>query len=283
MTTIFEASLTNLRRLNTLTKQCEAIAVFSDTAIFKVRKTGIYVGLTDCENLCGVECRIPDKALQCIQFTDPKCDRWCTKILLEHFTSELRRALRSKQPIVFTADESNPLILKIRMPDHTTPIKSTLHRPRVFRKTSTNKFIKDSQHVAQFRILNAELMKIINVQCVASGNHGGVGQLRIVPDGERCLIEFMLHGNCAAKVRFGIHTHRGSAFAPMVQIPTQTIHIHYFLMFLKRSQGLFHTAHEFTHFYVSEQGMMLKIESSDALSTVIFTPDIQNVDLNSFV
>jgi len=286
-TNLFELTLCNMKRLNAFTKMCEAISAHSDTAQFKLKKTGLFIDITDCENLCTVECRIPDKIFQCVHFSNPKTDRWCTKIQLEHFNFELRRALRMKETVTFFADPDQPDVLKLRTTEHTLTIKSTNHRPRVYHIVSIREFIAKSSTVAHFRLLNAELVKIINVQCVISGNHGGVGELRIKPEGgDRCTISFHLRSNCAANMDCTIHTHKTSAVAPVVKMPAQELVIKYFLMYLKRSQGLFAVPQDLTHFYVSEKGMMLQTEANDThdtMSAVVFIPDISAIDLDSYV
>jgi hypothetical protein len=281
---IFEMVLSNMKRLNHLTKICEAICNHSDTAQIKVKKSGAYIDITDSESFCAVECRIPDKTFQYLQWNDTRSDRWSTKVLLDHLTSELRRAARMKQTVTLFAETTQPDILKIRSVEHTLSIKSTNHRPRLFRVLSTHKFIQQCPEYAHFRLLNAEWTKLINVQCVMSGNHGGVAEMGLepLPDG-RARIWFSIMGHCGSSAEMTIHTHKGSAIAPVVQLPPATIRIRYFLTYLKRCQGLFHSPQDLTHAYLSPAGMLLQTESGETMSTVVFISDVQGVDLDSFV
>lgn len=282
---LFELTLSNMKRLNNVTKMCESINSHSDTALIKVKAGGVYIRLTDFENFCGTECRIPSKVFQ--YFHMGTTTQWSGKILLDHLTAELRRATRMKQTVTFHVEATQPDILKVRSVHHNLAIKSTNHRPRVFHPISVEEFVSQNPEYGHFRILNAELQKIINLQCVMSGNHGGVSRLIMTPVGiNQTDVVFSLVGDCGASAVINIHTHEKSAVVPVHRRPTKPIELMYFLAYLKRSQNMFSAATDLTHIYVSSKGMLIKTESKDIqdpLTAMVFIADISKVDLDSYV
>lgn len=285
MSELFELTLSNMKRLNNVTKMCEAINSHSDTALVKVTSEGVYIRLTDFESFCSSEIRIPSKVFQ---YYHMATEQWSGKILLDHLTTELRRLTRMKQTVTFHVEASQPDILKARSVHHNMAVKSTNHRPRVFWKASVQDFIAADPEYGHFRILNAELQKIINVQCVMSGNHGGVARLLIAPveQTNQTKVVFSLFGDCGASAEINILTHEKSAVVPVHRRPSKPIEVMYFLSYLKRSQNLFTAGNDLTHMYVSSKGILIKTESKDVqdpLTAFVLISNIAPVDLDSYV
>lgn len=274
MSVLFEACVSQVKRLQRLSKTCELLANHSDTALLKVRKNGMYIDITDSESFCAVECRIPERTFQYVRLAVDQ--GWQAKIHMDQLAFELKKLARSKQTVVFLSTDDEPLILKLKTRDAVIPIASTEHRLRKFYPLQVSKFF-DGHDYLHIRLSNAELNRIVNHQCVASGLHGGVASIRVLTD--PLVVTFALMGDCGAAVEFDIHP----AASDVVHAPKTALRCTYFLTYWKRAQTMFAIHHEFTHVYVANHGVFLVQEFIDQPSVFVCVADVSNVDLKSYV
>jgi hypothetical protein len=299
MKVAFELAFREQRKLSAFIKTCEGMCVQSDTALFKVKKRGAYIMLTDFESLCCLETRITDGIQNMLKMN---CKEFTAKILLDSMATILRRILKNKHSAILFGDLDNDHVLQIKEvigQSHRVvaihQVECTENRARVYHVISTHQFCRNSQNYIQFRIPNVEFNKIITMQSIISGTNGGVGELIITPipdalgSGEgdppknRCDIKFFMKNNGGGMGGVTIHTHPLSESVPVLHRPMQPIHTRYFLTYLKRSQNLFTVPSDFVTVYVSEKGVMVQTDSKDNHSVVIYTSDISDEDLNSYV
>jgi hypothetical protein len=280
----FELVFRDSRKLNTFIKTCEALCSHSDTALFKVKKRGIYILLTDFESSCIVETRITNVnelnlVINVKEFT--------AKILLDSLVNELRKCFRNKKNVILFGEENNILKIKEIKNNNTvgneTLIKSTEHRLRVFHIISTREFINKSKDYIKFRIINTEFNKIITTQAILSGINGGVGKLIIEPkEDDEVDIIFSLRNNGGSYGTITITTFTKSEDVPILHMPKKRIEITYLLTYLKRSQTMLSFPTDYVTIYVSERGLILHTDIKDNISTLMYTNDVSNVDLDSF-
>lgn len=295
---VFELAFRESRKLSSFIKTCEAMCVQSDTALFKVKPRGVYIMLTDFESLCCLETRVTDNIGGMFKMN---CPEFTSKILLDSLTSILRKIMKNKHSAILCADEENSRQLKVRevlgqtyrlVAEHI--VASTEHRARVYQIMSTNRFQRLSQNFVKFRIPNIEFNKIVTMQSIISGTHGGVGEITItpIPDEEdaHCLlpknrvsIKFFLQNSSGDRGNLTIHTHPLAETVPILHRPEETIRCQYFLTYLKRSQNLLSVPSDSVTVYVSNKGIMLQTDYKDHHSTVVYTADISDEDLQSYV
>jgi hypothetical protein len=288
----FELIFRDLRGLSAFIKTCEAMSIHSDTALFKVKKRGVYILLSDAESFSCLEMRLTDNLDGMLRL---QCKEYTIKILLDSLTDILRHILRAKHSAVIYAEKdtgnfgavSNQALYvrefatnKIIQTHKVTDIE---HRARVYHIISTHQFRKRSRDHVQFRIPSIELNKIITQQAILSGNNGGVGELIIVPTGnEHCDIQFFTQNNSGGKGSLTIHTHTKAETVPIQTMPNHKIHSKYFITYLKRSQNLLISPTDSVTMYVSERGILLQTDCKDHHSVVIFIADISDEDLDSY-
>lgn len=277
----FKFAFNDSRKLNAFIKNCESLCSHSDTALFKVKKRGVYILLTDFESKCVVETRITDQSDNIMVL---KTKEFTAKILLDSLVNELRKCLRNKRNVyIYGVDDNLLKIKEISSNSKEISIKSTEHRIRVFHILSTREFINKSETYAEFKILNIEFNKIITTQAILSGINGGVGTLIVEPiDDTNCEIIFSLRNNGGSYGKIKIHTSTESEDVPVLKLPTKRIEITYLLTYLKRSQNLLSFPTDFVTIYVSNVGILLHTGIKDGISTLIFTPHIKE-SLSSYV
>jgi len=301
MKVAFELAFREQRKLNSFIKTCEAMCVQSDTALFKVKRRGAYIMLSDFESLCCLEARITDGIQGMLKM---HCKEFTAKILLDSLTSVLRRVLKNKHSAILFGDLDDDHKLQVKEvigQSHRVvavhQITSTENRARVYHVISTHQFRQKSKNYVQFRLPNVEFNKLITMQSIISGTNGGVGAMLITPiDDEkgpggpetdppknRCDIKFFLKNNGGGMGGVTIHTHTASEVVPVLHRPDQSILTKYFLTYLKRSQNLFSVPSDYVTLYVSERGVMVHTDSKDNHTVVIFTADISDEDLDSYV
>ncbi len=290
----FELVLREPRKLNAFIKTCEAMTIHSDTALFKVKKRGVYILLTDFESLCCLEMRLTENLKGILKLD---CPEHAVKILLDSLTNILRKISKNKHSALLYSDETEPHLLKVKECQANTVIEvhqveSTAHRARVFYLLSTKQFqLKSNDNYLQFRIPNVEFNKIITMQTILSGNNGGVGQIHVqlVPDevgrpNQRCSIKFLTRNGSGALGGVTIHTRAGdtSVSVPVQHLPTRAFEMTYLLSYLKRSQIFCSVLTESVTVYVSPLGMIVQTDQKENHSIVVFMSDVSHVDLGSF-
>jgi hypothetical protein len=298
----FEMRFRDTRKLVTFVKMCESLFVHSDTALFKVKKKGLYVNVTDFESMCSVEGRVLKSADDYWTVSD---EEFTSKILLDSLISELKRAIRNKQ--VVTMRGEHPHILKIvasypkqfhqrssginkRIHEHSQQncsekvVVSTEHRIRVFHIVSRRSFISKSGNYASFRIVNSEFNKIITMKAIVSGVSGGVASISILPtNSTECKLIFYVKSNSGTTGKLTISTSCNSTDeVKMLNVPKESIDMQYLLSYIKRSQNMMAAPADFTTVYVSNEGVMLETELKDNISMLLFTTSLEGIDLDSY-
>lgn len=287
MTILFEFSFREPRKLSAFIKTCESMCLHSDTALFKVKKRGIYILLTDLESFCCLECRFTENVQNVLKLN---CPEFTAKILLDSLTNILRKICKNKHNAVIYADSEAPYVLCVkeimaqtnRVVDVHT-VESTENRARVYYLLSTHEFRKQSEDYIQFRIPNVEFNKIITQQSILSGSSGGVGEILITPvDKNKCTIKFYLKNHSGAAGGVTIHSFTTAESVPIIKMPLRPINMTYFLTYLKRSQNLFAIPSDSITLFISTQGILIQTDVKDNHSIVIFTLSADGVDLESF-
>lgn len=291
MTILFELILKEHRKLNAFIKTCEAMMNHSDTALFKVKKRGVYILLTDFESFCCLETRLTDNVQSILKTY--RCD-FSAKILLDSMINILRRISKNKRCAMLYADSEDDKILKIREMNLQSSraveeyvVDSVEHRARVYYVISTNQFKSKSEDYIQFRIPNIELNKIITMQCILSGNSGGVGQIDVTPVVENpgsVKIHFFIQNQMGAKGGVTIHTKKNldeNLSVPVFHLPVKCISTRYLLTYLKRSQNILTVPSDSVTVYISNRGILIQTDVKEHHYVVVFISDITNENLES--
>jgi hypothetical protein len=217
------------------------------------------------------------------------CEQYTTKIRLDSLTNILRKITKRKHLAVLYADTEYELkvreINKNNRSIQNFTVDSTEHRARVYYKISSTVFKSKSDNYAIFKIQNVELVKIITMQCILSGGHGGVGccDIGVDDDSTRLSIRLSIKGESGSYGGVTIHTHIGSDIVPVLKKPDVSFSIKYMLTYLKRSQNLFYTPTDYTTLYVSERGIMFQTPTKELQTVVLFTSAIgSDFDLLSY-
>lgn len=286
---LFELAFREWKKLSAFVKTCEALYNHSDTALFKVKPKGLYIMLTDFESLCCLETRLFDQGKNMLKMN---CTEYTVKIMLDSFVSILRKVLKNKHSALVSADDETPYVLQIReVIGHTNKtvethqVESAEHRARVYHVLSTNEFRRRSTGgYVQFRLPYVEFNKLITMQCIVSGNCGGVGEVTATPPDEQgvCKIRFFVRNNGGMGGGVTLHTHAQAASAPLQHAPHQSVRLQYFLTYLKRSQSIFSNPTDSVTVYVSNQGLLLQTDVKDGHCVVVFIADVSQEDLDSY-
>jgi len=285
---LFELAFREGKRLAAFVKTCEAMYNQSDTALFKVKPKGLYILLTDFESLCCLETRLLDTGKGMLKMN---CTEYTVKVMLDSFISVLRKILKNKHSALLSAEDESPYVLQIRevvgvtnKTVETYTVESAEHRARVYHILSTNTFRQQANHYVQFRLPVAEFNKLITMQCIISGNCGGVGEMVVTPAASSELCSIRLHVRNQAGMHGGVtlHTHAKAPSAPLLHRPEQAFQLQYFLTYLKRSQNLFSCPTDFLTVYASDKGLLLQTDVKDGHCVVIFLADISHEDLDSY-
>jgi hypothetical protein len=286
---LFEFALRDTKKLVSLMKTCEIACSHSDTAMLKIKPKGVYIMLTDMESFSCLEIRLLDVPLKL------HCEEYTVKIILDSFASILRTILKHKHSAVFVAEKDSPLKLQIRQVNPSTNkivethvVETAEHRARVFHVCSTTAFRANSDYV-EFRIPCVEFNKIITMQCIISGNCGGVGEIKAVPDGACAQYT---HSSCAQYTHIQLHVknHGGMgggvtihATSPqLIHSPKADFETKYLLTYLKRVQNLFANPTESMTIIASKKGVLLQTDVRDGHSVLVFIADVSNEDLQSY-
>jgi hypothetical protein len=276
----FELTLRDNRKLNAFIKVCEAMCSHSDTALFKVKSRGVYIMLTDLNSLCAVEVRV--LSLADCNF-ELNCNEFSAKVLLDEFGEDLKKFSKSKRGVVLFATKDHELRLQEVGASASCPVANTEHRMRVFHILSTREFVKKSKSCVKFSMVNVEFNKIVNSQAVMSGSHGGVPMVRATPkSATECEINFFLENNCGAFASVKIHTSTQAEDVRIHTMPKATIEIPYLLTYLKRSQNLLNFPTDCVTVFISERGILLQTGTKDGITALVFTSNIDGIDLDSF-
>lgn len=285
---LFELAFREGKRLAAFVKTCEAMYNQSDTALFKVKPKGLYIMLTDFESLCCLETRLLDTGKGMLQL---HCPEYTVKILLDSLIAILRKILKNKHMAVLSAAADEPYTLRVAEvagASHKTlesyTVDTAEHRARVYHVLSTNAFRQQSQNYVQFRVPYAEFNKLITMQCIVSGNCGGVGEIAVTPVAmERCQIRFHVRNQAGMHGGVTLHTHAQAPSAPLLHRPDHGFQLKYFLTYLKRSQNLFTSpTTDFLTIYASEKGLLLQTDVKDGHCVVVFIADVSSEDLDSY-
>lgn len=283
---LFELTFRDWKKLSAFVKTCESIYNQSDTVMVKVKLKGLYIMLTDYESLCCVEARLLDTDSKLIRLN---CPEYTVKIVLDSLINIFRKILKNKHSAVLFAEDENPYTLQVReIAGHTNKtvevhkVETAEHRARVFHIMSTNEFKNRSDSYLQFRLPQHEFNKLITMQCIISGNYGGIGEVIVKPDVKRCHIQFYARNNGGMGGGVTVHTHDNAESAPLQHMPAHNLHIKYFLTYLKRAQNMFTSIVDYITIYVSDKGMLLQTDVKDGQCVVIFIADVSNEDLDSY-
>lgn len=319
MSVLFELKLTNTNVLSSFCKTCEALFLQSDTVMFKVKKRGVYIMLTDSESFCAAEGRLTENVSEMLSLY---CEEFTCKILLNSLTKSLKQIVKKKRGALLYSDTKNQLKVKEinsgvnvqRVHVYNTfTVESTEHRPRVYHILSTNKFrVLSDEYYTCFKMPTAELNKLITAQCIMSGNCGGVGELNVIPVANfnsstttqqtqaqeqeqkdrlltgpsnlknRVLIEFTIRNQSGNLKKWRIYTHTRSKQVPVLQRSVKHLRVEYFLTYLKRAQSMFTSCSNFVKFHVSHLGIMLETEKRDHHYVVMFLTNVKDVDKLSY-
>jgi len=287
MTVLFEFSFREPRKLSAFIKTCESMCLHSDTALFKVKKRGIYILLTDLESFCCLECRFTENVQNVLKLN---CPEFTAKILLDSLTNILRKIFKNKHSAVIYADSEAPFVLSVKeivsqtnRVLETYHVESTENRARVYYLLSTHQFREQSEDYIQFRIPNVEFNKIITMQSILSGNSGGVGEILITPTEEnKCTIKFYLKNHSGAAGGVTIHSFTTAESVPIMRMPITKFSMNYFLTYLKRSQNLFAIPSDSVTVYISTKGILIQTDVKENHSIVIFTVSADAIDMDSF-
>lgn len=284
-TPLFEFTFREPRKLSAFIKTCESMCFHSDTALFKVKKRGIYVLLTDLESFCCLECRFTENIQNMLKMV---CHEFSAKILLDSLTSILRKILKNKHSaILYAASQHQLLVREVGAQSskviETYTVESTETRARVYYLLSTHEFREQSSDYVQFRIQNVEFNKIITMQSILSGSSGGIGEITVTPlEDNKCSIRFFLKNHSGAAGGVTIHSFPTAETVPIQRMPQSQIIMNYFLTYLKRSQNLFAMPLDFITVYISKRGILIQTDVKENHSIVIFTVATDDIDLDSF-
>lgn len=293
---LFELILREPRKMNSFIKTCEAMISHSDTALFKVKKRGVYILLTDFEGFCCLELRFTENLKGLLKLD---CEEYSVKILLDSLTNILKKVAKNKHCAVVYSEDTQPDVLLVK--ECTAPtsaaielhtVESTEHRPRAYYLMSTKHFQQKAQGAfLQFRILNAEFNKLITMQTILSGNNGGIGKISVelVPDEDgrpkdRCQIKFSTRNGAGADGHVKIHTRANdpNISVPVQHLPARSFEMTYLITYLKRSQIFCSVPTDYVTLYVSPQGLLIQTDQKEHHSIVVFITDVSRVDLSSF-
>ena len=285
---LFELILRDHRKLNAFVRTCDGLCVHSDTALFKVKRKGVYIMLTDYESFCCVEARITDNLSQILKTYTKE---FTTKIRLDSLVEILKRIDRAKNIAMICATQLNELrVLEILTVNGQIigeyVVESTEHRDRVFHILSSREFQNITSNYVQFRIMNIELNRIITMLAIGSGINGGVCTFTAEPDPihpSQCKITFAIRNDGGFMSRLTIHTvNRSDVDVPVQHIPQQGFQTKFFVTYLKKSQNLLHTQTDYVTLYANDKGMLLQTDIKDHHSVLVFMADLQQEDLSSY-
>lgn len=278
---LFELTLKDHKRVSALIKTCETACSLSDTAMIKIKPKGLYIMLTDMESFSCLEIRMLDMPASTLRL---HASEYTVKIILDSFVNILRTIQKHKHTAVIVADHETPLTLQIRQVNPATSkvveshsVESAEHRARVFHVSSTTAFRANAEY-SEFRIPSVELNKIITMQCIISGNSGGVGEINVKGND----IQFYVKNGGGMGGGVTIHGNTRSTTVPILHSPAETIHTKYLLTYLKRAQNLFSNPSDNVTIYVSKKGFLLQTDIRDGHSVLVFIADVSNEDLQSY-
>lgn len=262
----------------TFLRALESICVQSDTVLFKVKKQGVFVLLTDPDALCAAETRL--NVSQEVQLKLFRAD-FSAKVMLESLINHIKTLLHSKRPIHMcgTADHK----LYIEDGGRRVILDSAEHRPRTFFVLSTRKF--QSQPVyAKFRIASSEFNRIITSHAIIAGTSGGVTTFQIGPGSEplSVVIRMTTPSNSCARAVTTIYTSTTTKDVPVDVVPAEQVEARVLLTFLKRSQSIIASSLDHMTVYISKQGLLLQTRQKHSVETLVFIADVSDVDLGSF-
>jgi hypothetical protein len=280
----FELVFKNVHYLSIFIKNCEALCSHSDTALFKIKKRGIYILLTDFESICVVEFRATNFVDVHVCMNVPE---FSAKILLDSLLAELRQGFRNKSKVTIAGESGNLLTVQYTnihgAKGEVRRVKSTESRLRVFHVLSTREFIKKSDNYIMFQMMNVEFNKIVTGQAIISGIAGGVGNITVTPiTNQECTICFSLCNDSGTTGSVAIHTSTKADDVTIFHIPQATIQIKYFVTYLKRSQSMLNCPTDYVTIYISEKGIMLHTSVKEGMCTVLYTRNISDLNLDSY-
>lgn len=278
MQNLFELTIKDNKKLTMFLKHCESLLSHSDTALFKVRKKGIFLTLTDFEGLSACETRF------CMA-TDPSfklCgDVFSAKIFLESLISVLRQASRLKRHLVLFSESQG--MLKSRELGFETKevvIDSLEHRLRDYFIISTQRFESKAEHFGSFIMNNQELCYTISKLAILSGISGGIGTLRLEPCADQvCRIHFGIQSNGGSKGSLIIDATNESETVKIVKFPKVNFEIFYALAYLKRFQSFLGNSYDNTTVMVSNKGIVLQTDMVENVRSLVYVPSVDNVEL----
>lgn len=256
----------------------------SDTAMIKIVKNkGLYILLTDFETMCSVETRYVHDANVHVEGAE---SRLSYKVLLDSLANVLRKVQKNKTNAIIASSE--PYVMQVYETNGngsllaTHAVTSTEHRPRLYYIVSTKVFCQRSQNYCQFQINYSDLNRIINNQCIISGNLGGITTLTVSSSRQKTDIKFHTKSGSGCQGGITIRSSAACKTTPILHEPSESIHLTFMLTYLKRSQALLNTPGYQCMMYVSNKGLIIQTDPREEPSTLITITSCDDVDPDSY-
>jgi hypothetical protein len=283
-----------IHKISSFIHMLENLMNHSDTAMIKIVKNkGLYILLTDFETMCSVETRYVHDSKVHVEGDEP---RLSCKVLLDSLANVLRKIQKNKTNAILAS--SDPYVMQVYETNSngsvltTHAVTSTEHRPRLYYIISTKVFCQRSQNYCQFQINYSDLNRIINNQCIISGNLGGITTLTVssapslsgVSGARGSAVHIKFHTKSGSGCQGGI-TIKSSSLCkttPILHEPSESIHLTFMLTYLKRSQALLATPGYQCMMYVSNKGLIIQTDPREEPSTLITIISCDDVDPDSY-
>ncbi len=259
----------------------------SDTVMFKVLPSGVYLMLTDSESFCCAEIQLTENIQTMLKLS---CPDFSAKIQLDSLTKILKTIWKRRHTAVLFGEPHEPQVLKVReIPPLTNDdgkfvVEKTEFRARVYYTLSTRVFRENSQNYIKLKMQNGEFNKLLTQLAIISGTHGGIGEIRVwsVPNDKRYKIGFSVKSDSGAEGTIIIHACDTDKTVCVQHAPEHEIHLRYLVTYLKRSQNLLSVQTDYLTMFISDKGLLLTTEPKDHHSVMIYISDVRGLDLESY-
>ncbi len=259
-------------------KSLEGICFQSDTALFKAKAKGVFVLVTDPDELCASEVRLlVSKDVQLsLYFSE-----FSVKVMLESFINHLKTLLNIKRPVHLSGSTDHRLFIVDG--GRKVMVDTAEHRPRTFFVLSSRAFQASAGHkFAKFKILSVELNRIITSHAIISGTNGGETVISVEPsDDTDGVITLATASNVCGTAVTRIKTSSKTRDVPLLCIPSEPVKCKILLTFLKRAFATIASSLDHVTVFLSDHGLMLQTQQKHGIETVVFVSDTSDMDLGS--
>lgn len=261
---------------------CEALLHHSDTALLTILPQMCRLTLTDSETFCAVTLSMSNSALIRTQTSVVHSHQIC----LESIIAELKYFAKHQTKLSILIYASTVCIQNDITKETRELTLRNRRNTRPYFHVSDTHFESKSQNRASFYMDELELNRIITSQAILAGQTKSLGTLDITAvDKSTMNIVFKVENQSGVVGSTSILTKTNSTQVCFVQTPKHPhISTKYFVTYLKRSQLLFTLAkNSRVLVQVSDLGILCRTDIAEECSVTMFTRNIANEDLDSYV